>query len=176
MKKITLLSALIIAISLVFSSCKKEKGFEINSEYLIFNVDSMSIAGPIEKTANLNYNLNTIANDFDMKVNKYKAFKFKSITFKIKEGDLRFDDIKYIKLNITAKGLSAKEILPSIEVPVGTDKEFTVSNMPELDVLNYIEAGDVVMTFAAETRVNHTKAAVIQAVPTVDILGLSKLF
>ncbi len=48
--------------------------------------------------------------------------------------------------------------------------------MPELDVLNYIEAGDVVMTFAAETRVNHTKAAVIQAVPTVDILGLSKLF
>jgi hypothetical protein len=176
MKKNTFLSLLIIAVSFVFSSCKKEKGFEINSELLTFNVDSMSIAGPIEKTANLNYNLNTIAADYDLKLDKYKAFKFKSITFKIKEGDLRFDDIKFIKLNIIAKGLAIKEILPNIEVPVGTDKEFTVSNMPDIDVLNYIEAGDVVMTFAAETRVNHTKAAVIQAIPTVDVLGLSKIF
>jgi hypothetical protein len=176
MKKITLLSLLIVTVSFLFSSCAKEEGFVINSEVLKFNVDSMSIAGPIEKTANLNYDLDVIANDFDLKVNKYKAFKFKSITFKIIECDLRFDDIKFIKLNITAKGLSAKEILPSIEVPVGTDKEFTVANMPDLDVLNYMEAGNVVITFAAETRVNNTKAAVIQAVPTVDVLGLSKLF
>jgi hypothetical protein len=175
MKKITLFSLVLLSFSFLFSACKKEKGFEINSEVLTFNVDSMSIAGPITKSANLNYDLNTIASEFDVKVGKYKAFKFKSITFKIKEGDLRFDDIKFIRLNITANGLSAKEILPNIEIPVGTDKEFTVSKMPELDVLNYIEAGNAVITFSAETRVNNTKAAVIQAIPTVDILGLSAL-
>jgi 5-methylcytosine-specific restriction endonuclease McrBC GTP-binding regulatory subunit McrB len=79
-------------------------------------------------------------------------------------------------LNITANGLSAKEILPSIEIPSGTDKEYTVNNMPDLDVLNYMEAGNVVMTFQAETNTNHTKAATIQVVPTVDVLGLSKFF
>lgn len=176
MRKITLLSAVFIAIVVALSSCAKDKGFELNSEYLSFKVDSMSIAGPIEKSAPIKYDLKTIATDYDVKVNKYKAFKFKSITFKIIEGDLRFDDIKYIKLNLTAKGLSAKEILPNIEIPVGTDKEFTVSKMPDLDVLEYMEAGDAVITFMAETNTNHTKAAVIQAIPTVDVLGLSKLF
>lgn len=176
MRKITFLSGLILAISIAFSSCSKDKGFEINSELLTFNVDSMSIQGPIEKTAKLNYNLNTIANDYDVKVGKYKTFKFKSITFKIIEGGLRFDDIKYIKLNITANGLSAKEILPNIEIPAGTDKEFTVNNMPDINVLDYMEAEDAVITFMAETNTNNTKAAVIQAIPVVDVLGLSKIF
>jgi hypothetical protein len=58
---------------------------------------------------------------------------------------------------------------------VGTDKEFTINNMPDIDVLNYIEAGNAVMTFMAETNVNNTKAAVIQAIPVVDVLGISKL-
>jgi hypothetical protein len=176
MKKITLLSTLLVAAVLFLASCAKDKGFEINSEVLTFKVDSMSIAGPIEKTANMNYDLKTIASDYDVKVGKYKAFKFKTITFKIIEGDLRFDDIKYIKLSITADGLGAKEILPSIEIPAGTDKEYTVKSMPDIDVLNYMEAGNVVMTFKAETNTNHTKAATIQVIPTVDVLGLSKLF
>jgi hypothetical protein len=176
MKKISFFSLLLTVIVLAFSSCSKDKGIEINSELLTFKVDSMSIAGPIEKTASFNYNLNTIASEYDVKVGKYKAFRFKSITFKIVEGDLRFDDIKYIKLNIIANGLSAKEILPSIVIPTGTDKEFTVKSMPDLDVLNYIEAGNTVMTFSAETNTNHTKAAVIQAIPVVDVLGISKLF
>jgi hypothetical protein len=176
MRKITFLATIIAAFALLFTSCSKDKGFEINSEKFSFKVDSMSIAGPIEKTANLNYDLKTIASDYDVKVGKYKAFKFKSITFKIIEGDLRFDDIKYIKLNITASGLGAKEILPSIEIPTGTDKEYTVKSMPDLDVLNYMEAGNVVMTFQAETNTNHTKAATIQVIPTVDVLGLSKIF
>ncbi len=42
-------------------------------------------------------------------------------------------------------------------------------------MLNYIEAGNAVMTFMAETNVNNTKAAVIQAIPVVDVLGISKL-
>jgi hypothetical protein len=176
MKKITLLSTLIAAVMLILTSCAKDKGFEINNEILTFKVDSMSVAGPIEKTANLNYNLNSLADEYKVKVGKYKAFKFKSIKFKITEGDLRFDDIKYIKLNIAAKGLSAKEVLPSIEIPTGTDKEFTVTKMPDLDVLEFIEAGDAVITFMAETNTNHTKAATIQMIPTVDVLGLSKLF
>ena len=175
MRKITFFTALIVAISLAFSSCSKDKGFEINSKLLTFKVDSMSIAGPIEKTANLDYNLNTMASEFDVKVGKYKTFKFKSITFKITEGDLRFDDIKFIKLNIVANGLSPKEILPDFVIPAGTDKEFTINNMPDIDVLNYIEAGNAVMTFMAETNVNNTKAAVIQAIPVVDVLGISKL-
>jgi hypothetical protein len=165
-----------MVIIIVFASCTKDKGFEINSELLTFKVDSMTFAGPIEKTANLNYNLSSIATDYDVKVNKYKSFKFKSITFKITEGGLRFDDIKYIKLNITANGLSAKEILPSIVVPPGTDKEFTVNNMPDLDVLDYVDAGNAMITFMAETNTNNTKAAVIQAIPVVDVLGISKLF
>jgi hypothetical protein len=175
MKKITLLPILVLAISLLFSSCVKDKGFEINTKVLSFKVDSMSIAGPIEKSANLDYNLNTIASEFDVKAGKYQTFKFKSITFKIIEGDLRFDDIKFIRLNIVANGLSPKEILPDFNIPVGTDKEFTINNMPDIDVLNYIEAGNAVMTFIAETNVNNTKAAVIQAIPVVDVLGISKL-
>ena len=70
MKKITLLPILVLAISLLFSSCVKDKGFEINTKILSFKVDSMSIAGPIEKSANLDYNLNTIASEFDVKAGK----------------------------------------------------------------------------------------------------------
>ena len=58
---------------------------------------------------------------------------------------------------------------------MGTDKEFTINNMPDVDVLNYIEAGNAMMTFSAETNTNNTKAAVIQAIPVVDVLGISKL-
>lgn len=176
MKKITLITTFIFAIIIVISSCSKDKGFEINSKQLIFKVDSMTTAGPIEKTATAKYDVDEIASQFDVKAGKLQSFKFKSIAFKITEGDLRFDDLKFIKVNITANGLSAKEIVAQIDIPSGTNKDFTVTSIPDLDVLQYVEAGDITMTFNAETNKNHTKSATIQATPSVDVVGLAKGF
>ena len=51
-----------------------------------------------------------------------------------------------------------------------------MTSIPDLDVLQYVEAGDITMTFNAETNKNHTKAATIQASPSVDVVGLAKGF
>lgn len=176
MKKITFMSAVIIAIAVAFTACSKDKGFEINSKQLIFKIDSMSVAGPIEKTATAKYDVDEMAKQYDVKVGKLQSFKFKSIAFKITEGDLRFDDFKFIKVSIIANGLNTKEIVSKIDIPAGTDKDFTVTSIPDLDVLEYVEAGDITMTFNAETVKNHTKAATIQATPSVDVLGLATGF
>ena len=176
MRKITFLSAIIASILLAFSSCSKDKGFEINSKQLIFRIDSMPVAGPILKTATAKYDVDELAKQYDVKVGKLQSFKFKSVAFKIIEGDLRFDDFKFIYLSIVANGLNPIEIVSKIDIPIGTDKDFTVTSIPDLDVLKYVEAGDITMTFNTETVVNHTKAAVIQATPSVDVLGLASGF
>lgn len=176
MKKNIFFSAVIFSIAMAFSSCSKDKGFEINSKQLNFKVDSLSVAGPIETTATARYDVDEIAKQYDVKVGKLQTFKFKSIAFKITEGDLRFDDFKFIKVSIKANGLSIKEIVAQIDIPVGTDKDFTVASIPDLDVLQYVEAGDITMTFNAQTIKDHTKAAVIQATPSVDVLGLASGF
>lgn len=176
MKKITFLSAALIALVFVFSSCSKDKGFEINSKQLIFTIDSMTTAGPIEEIATAKYDVDEIANQYDVKVGKLQSFKFKSIAFKITEGDLRFDDFKFIKVSITANGLTPKEIVAQVDIPAGTDKDFIVTGIPDLDVLQYVEAGDITMTFNTETVKNHTKAGTIQATPSVDVLGLATGF
>jgi hypothetical protein len=176
MRKILVFGTFLSLIAIAITSCSKDKGFVINSKQLIFNIDSMTTAGPIEKTATAKYDVDEIAKQYDVKVGKLQSFKFKSIAFKITEGDLRFDDFKYIKVSISANGLSLKDIVAKIDIPAGTDKEFNVTSIPDVDVLPYVEAGDITMILNAETNKDHTKAAKIQATPSVDVLGLTTGF
>lgn len=176
MKKNLFFVALMAFIGITILSCSKDKGFEINSKQLVFNIDSLSVAGLVEETATAKYDVDEIAKQYDVKVGKLQSFKFKSIAFKIIEGDLRFDDFKFIKVSISANGLSLKDIVAKVDIPSGTDKEFTVTSIPDVDVLQYVEAGDITMTLNAETIKDHTKAAKIQATPSVDVLGLTSGF
>lgn len=173
MKKHSIYTYLLLCMTLIFSACSKEKGFELNSEQLVFNIDAMTVQGPIEKTAVANYDVDVIAGQYDIKVGGLKTFKFKSIAFEVIEGDFRFDDLKYIEINITSANLPEKNIVSKIDIPAGTDKQFTVNAIPEIDVLQYAKAGDITMKFKAETTKSSTNAAKIKAIPTIDAMGMA---
>jgi len=173
MKKLSFYTCILLFIPLIFSACSKEKGFELNSEQLIFNLDAMSVKGPIEKTAVANYDVDAIAGQYDIKVGGLETFKFKSIAFEIIEGDFRFDDLKYIEISITSANLPEKNIVSKIDIPAGTDKQFTVNAIPEIDVLQYAKAGDITMKFKTETTKDSTNAAKIKATPTIDAMGIA---
>jgi len=171
MKKVILLFA-IIAVTLA-TSCTKEKTIAIDSKQLIFNVDSVPVAGPLKETSVAKYDVDEFAKQNKINLGSFKEFKFKNILFKITAGNLRFDDYKFIKISIKTANKSEKEIVTQVDIPVGTDKEFTVTAIPNVNVLEYAQDGDVTMTFFTETKADHTPEGTITALPSIDALGIT---
>jgi hypothetical protein len=172
MKKITLLFLFTIAIGSIFSSCKKEDfgSIEVTSEQLIFNIDSIPLAGPYEKKSIGKWDVDEFAaqNKIDLKKGA-KEFKFESCKMVITEGNLKFGDFKYIQVKVTADGLTAKDMIQRFDIPAGADKEINITNMPNVNFVEYAQAGDVTMELFTETTRNSVPKGVIRAYPKVKV-------
>jgi len=177
MKKLTFFLLLTFAIGSFFSSCKKEDfgTIEVTSEQLIFNIDSIPIAGKYEKNSVGKWDVDEWAaqNKIDLKKG-FKKFKFESCKMVITEGNLKFSDFKYVQITVTAPGLSAKEMIQRYEIPPSADKEINITNLPDVNFVEYAQAGDVTMAFITETSKNNTPKGVVRAYPKVSVLDTKR--
>lgn len=177
MKNFKLLFIAALGLTIMLSSCEKEDfgTIEVTSEKLIFDIDSIPVAGPYQKTSVGKWDVDEWAtqNKIDLKKG-FKEFKYESIKLVITEGDLRLDDFKYIKMTAKAGSLSEKDVVSSYTVPPGTDKELVITTIPDFNFIEYAQAGDVTMNFYTETSKNHVKAGKIRCYPKVTVLDTKR--
>jgi hypothetical protein len=177
MKKFTLIFLFTLAIGSIFSSCEKEDfgTIEVTSEQLIFNIDSVPVAGKYEKTSVGKWDVDEWAaqNKIDLKKG-FKEFKFESCKMVITEGNLKFSDFKYVQVTVLAPGLEKKDMIVRYDIPAGADKEINITNMPDINFVEYAQAGDVTMDFITETSRNNTPKGVVRAYPKVSVLDTKR--
>lgn len=177
MKKIILPFVVAIAVISIFNSCKKEDfgTIEVTSEQLIFNIDSIPLAGKYEKTSVGKWDVDEFAtqNKIDLKKGA-KEFKFKSCKMVITEGNLKFSDFKYVQVTVQSGTLPKLDMVARYEIPAGADKEINITNMPDVNFIEYAQEGDVTMDLVTETTRDFVPKGVIRAYPKVEILDTKR--
>ncbi len=178
MKKFTLLFLFTLAIGSIFSSCEKEDfgTIEVTSEQLIFNIDSIPLAGTYEKTSVGKWDIKAWADANKIDLSKgAKEFKFKSCKMVITEGNLKFSDFKYVQVTVQSGTLPKLDMIARYTIPKGADKEINIDDlMTDVNFIEYAQEGDVTMDLVTETTRNFVPKGVIRAYPRVEVLDTKR--